>query len=167
MLEQLKKADRLKLVAEHVGFALWQLQELEMCAAQCFVLLVQATKGMGEAAGNVLVENAQGKTFGATLKQLEKNAVLPPEVSNRFSTLLQERNWLVHQSRADSRDVIHSDKAVQDLVLRLEAIADEALSLLKEVGVIAERFVMAHGVSKNFIDQESQRMLRRWRQTDE
>lgn len=167
MLEKLQKAERLRSVTEQVGFALWQLQELEGGAAQCFVLLAQATQGMGIAAGGTLVEKAQGKTFGATIKQLEKAAVLDPELAARFAKLLEERNWLVHRSRADSRGAIHGDGSAKNLLLRLEAIADEALALLKVLGGAAERFAQRRGVSKEFIDQESQRLLKQWQEADD
>lgn len=167
VLEKFQKAERLRTVTEQVGFALWQLQELEGCAAQCFVLLAQATKGMGTAAGGALVEKAQGKTFGATIKQLEKAAALSPELAARFAKLLEERNWLVHRSRADSRGAIHGDGSAKKLLLRLEAIADEALALLKALGGTAARFVQQHGVSKESIDQESQRLLKQWQEADD
>lgn len=167
MMEHAQRADRLGTVAEHVGFVLWQLQELEGCAAQCFALLAQASQGMGRAAGDALVEKAQSKTFGATIKQLEKVALLTPDVAARFATLLEERNWLVHRSRADSRGAIHGDAAAQKLMLRLETIAEEALALLKVLGGMAESFARQNGVSKSYIDQESQRLLSQWHRADD
>jgi hypothetical protein len=67
---RLEIADRLNLILSRVGFALWQIQELESAAANYFVLLVQAQKDMGLEAGNLLFENAQKKTFGATVRRL-------------------------------------------------------------------------------------------------
>lgn len=62
--QKIQKADRLDEISKRVGFALWQLQELEGVAVQYFVLLVQAKKGMGLAEGTALVEKAQSNTFG-------------------------------------------------------------------------------------------------------
>ena len=58
-IQQLQKANRLTEITQRIGFALWQIQELEGVSAQYFVLLAQAIKGMGEAAGNVLIEKAK------------------------------------------------------------------------------------------------------------
>src|SRR5471032_1221008 len=99
MQDQIQRAERLGALAEQIGFALWQLQVLETCAAQCYVLMVQATRGMGLDEGEVLFTKAQSKTFGTTVKSLTKAAVLTPELSTRLAMLLEERNWLVHRSR--------------------------------------------------------------------
>jgi hypothetical protein len=48
---RLEAADRLDLILNRIGFALWQIQELESVAANYFVLLVQAQKGTGLEAG--------------------------------------------------------------------------------------------------------------------
>ena len=47
----MQEAERLKIITQRIGFALWQIQELEGVSAQYFVIVTQAKKGMGEAAG--------------------------------------------------------------------------------------------------------------------
>jgi hypothetical protein len=162
MLEQLQKAERLNAVTQRVGFALWQLQELEGCSATCFVLLAQARRGMGRAAGAALVKTAQSKTFGATIKQLEKANLLSPNIAAEFARLLKERNWLAHRSRADSRGAIHGDGSVHELLERLDAIAEDATALLKEIVVLSEGLAVDRSVPKEYIDLESRRILKQW-----
>jgi len=164
--QQLEKAERLATVTQNVGFALWQLQELEGIAAQYFVLLVQAKKGMGLAEGNALVEKAQTKTFGTTLHQIAKAGLISPELEERFAKLLAERNWLVHRSRAESRSAIHAGEAMTILVGRLKAMADEALALLKYIGVETSSFVQKHGVSIQYVEKISKQLLEQWHATD-
>ena len=65
MDEVIKKANRLAVITQRIGFALWQIQELEGCTAQYLVLITQAKKGMGAKAGNELLGKAFGKTFGS------------------------------------------------------------------------------------------------------
>ncbi|KVW94234.1 hypothetical protein [Thiobacillus denitrificans] len=166
LAQQLEKADRLATVTQGVGFALWQLQELEGVAAQHFVLLVQAKKGMGLAEGNALVEKAQTKTFGATLHQIAKAGLISPEMEKRFTKLLAERNWLVHRSRAESRNVIHNDSAMAALVGRLDAMAVEALALLKYIDAETGSFVRKHGVSMHYVEQVSKQLLEQWYAAD-
>lgn len=166
LTNQLMKADRLAAVSQSVGFALWQLQELEGVTAQYFVLLTQAKKGMGLSEGSVLVEKALAKTFGATLNQVTKAGLVPPEIEERFKKLLAERNWLVHRSRADSRDAIHHDSALNALILRLNGIADEALSLLKYIAEETVSFGQKHGISTQYVDRVSKQMLEQWHTAD-
>lgn len=166
MEKKLEQAERLAFVTQHVGFSLWQLQELEGVSAQYFVLLAQATKGMGLEAGNALEAKAKKRTFGATFQEMKKAGLLPDDLPKRFESILSERNWLVHSSRADSRSAIHSDTSMKRLVDRLEKIADEALSLLKAIGKLTEAYVVKHGVTKEDIDSKSQELLKEWQESD-
>lgn len=163
---QLLKADRLTAVTQSVGFALWQLQELEGTCAQYFVLVAHAKPGMGLDAGLALVDKAQSKTFGSTVTQLAKAKQLPQEIEDRFKVLLAERNWLVHSSRSSSRNAIHDDHACEILLNRLEKIAEEARLLLSEIGKSGESFVKRHGLSTVKIDALAADTLRQWHGED-
>jgi hypothetical protein len=160
--EELQKAERLDLIARKVGFALWQLQELEGGAAQYLVLVAKAKPGMGLAAGEALVEEAQSKTFGRTISDLLKTSQLSRAVELRFKALLVERNWLVHQSRSTSRDAVHHDHACARLVARLEGIAEEARVLLHEVVLHAEVFVRKHGITAEQVEKVVAQTLKSW-----
>ena len=159
-------AERLAAITQTIGFTLWQLQELEGVAAQYFVMLTQARKGMGVAAGNALVEKAKAKTFGATVHQIAEGGLLTQELEGRIIHLLAERNWLVHQSRASSRGAVHNDGAMNKLVARLDAMADEAISLLCALGVLIDRFAKQHGVSECKVKEEVAKTLAQWRDED-
>lgn len=160
--EEIAKAERLSEITRRVGFALWQLQELESSSAQYFVLIAQAKQGMGNQAGQELLDAALSKTFGATILKLNKAGILPDALSARFTDLLQERNWLVHRSRAGSRDAIHSDEAAMMLIARLDQIASEAGSLLTETGSLAEQHVSSMGISPAEIEVRADAMLDQW-----
>jgi uncharacterized protein YutE (UPF0331/DUF86 family) len=165
--QQLQKATRLNEITQKVGFALWQLQELELVAAQYFVLIAQAEKGMGFAAGNALVEKAQNKTFGSTVYRLTQSGLVSSELGLRLNSLLSERNWLVHKSRASSRNAIHCDIATEKLILRLTNIAEDALDILKAIGFLAEDYVKKHGISEDDINEAAKRLLAEWHASDE
>ena len=166
LAHQLEKADRLAAITQRIGFALWQIQELEGVSAQYFVLVVQAKKGMGLAAGNALEEKAKKKTFGETVHQITKAGLLSSELETRFTNLLSERNWLVHRSRADSRSAIHSDPEMQRLIVRLDEMAEESLSLLREIGALSEAQVKKHGVSEEHINEKAKELLEQWHASD-
>ena len=164
--QQLEKADRLAAITQRIGFALWQIQELEGVTAQYFVLVVQAKKGMGLAAGNTLDKKAKEKTFGATIHQVSKAGLLSSEIEGRFTNLLSERNWLVHRSRADSRGAIHSALEMQRLVVRIDKMAEESLSLLREIGALSEAHVKKYGVTKEYIDKKAKELQEQWHGSD-
>jgi hypothetical protein len=159
---QLRKADRLDAISKHLGFALWQLQALEDATAQHYVLVALATRGMGIEAGKKLDDSVKGNTFGKTIHALRAAGKMPATIEQRFLTLLKERNWLVHSSRATNRNAVLNDEACQSLLVRLEALAEEARLLLREVGSASEVFVLNNGVSKEEIDRLTQEILSSW-----
>lgn len=162
LLSKYQQADRLNTITQRIGFALWQLQELEGASAQYLVLITKAEKGMGIKAGNALVDKAQSKPFGTTVTTFQKQNLLPPQLEKRFSKLLAERNWLVHNSRASSRDAVHSDTAMSKLLSRISRIEDEALALLREVGELTVEFALANGVSEKEVEKNAQKLLSIW-----
>jgi uncharacterized protein YutE (UPF0331/DUF86 family) len=161
-MQTLLRAERLEHIAQRIGFALWQLQELEGVAAQFFVLVAKAEIGMGQEKANALVEEAQSKTFGATVNKLVKGNHIPPDLQQRFSVLLSERNWLVHNSRSSSRSAIHHQADYEQLIERVENIADESLHLLKALSTQSESFMLKMGVSPEKLQQLTEQTLRQW-----
>ncbi|HVS26090.1 MAG TPA: hypothetical protein VHE58_02130 [Burkholderiales bacterium] len=162
MVDRLEKADRLAAITQRVGFAVWQLQELEWAAVNYLVMRVHAKRGMGVAAGEALLGAVGKRTFGSVLKELSGAGVLDPTLAAGLTNTLQERNWLVHQSRRDSRGALKSDKDSADLIARLDKIADNALVLLRQVGQLIERYAADSGVPPEFVDRESERLLKQW-----
>jgi hypothetical protein len=161
--EQLIKASRLAEISQQVGFTLWQIQELENVTAQFYVLLGQAEKGMGLAVGNALLDEALQNTFGKNVGNIKKAGLIDGEFETRISSLLKERNWLVHKSRLDSRNAVYHESAMIKLLKRLEAITEETSYIIKELGRRCETFVMKHGVSQDYINEVSQEILKGWR----
>ncbi|MGK7894881.1 MAG: hypothetical protein AB4372_15005 [Xenococcus sp. (in: cyanobacteria)] len=163
---QLEKANRLSAITQQLGFALWQLQELEGVCAKYYILVEKADFGMGEETGNALEQKAKKKTFGATIHKLVKAGLLTEDLEFRFKKLLSERNWLVHSSRASSRSSIHTDSHMVTLLQRLEKISNEALSLMTHVGTLMEEYVKKCGVSEEYIEKKSNEILEQWHSTD-
>jgi uncharacterized protein YutE (UPF0331/DUF86 family) len=165
--QELMKAEILHAITQRIGFSLWQLQDLEGVAATYYILLTSAKRGMDEVVVNKLVDDAQSKTFGQTIKNLVAEGKLSADLEPRIQALLKERNWLVHGSRASSRNAVGSDLACLKLINRLDAIAEEALSLLKLIGQDIEGYVQLHGVSTETTDKLASEILKTWHDSDE
>jgi hypothetical protein len=151
-LERLK-ALRLEKITQRIGFTLWQLQALEESAAKCLFLVTKAQIGMGVAAAQPLIEKSLGRTFGQTMTALNKANGFSVKVTERFDSLVEERNWLVHQSRSTSRNAVHSNSACEALLQRVQAIADESVQLDTEVLTCVMNFVANNGFSKAAVDK--------------
>ncbi|HEX9757479.1 MAG TPA: hypothetical protein VGB26_06715 [Nitrospiria bacterium] len=160
--DSLVKADRFTAIMQKIGFAIWQLQELEWATAHYLTLCLHAKRGIGQEKGAALLEAAGRGTFGSLLNELSKSGILASELAKRLNAALDDRNWLVHRSRRENRGVLNSDKQCAILIAKLERISAEALSLLKEVGQLIERYALDSGVSKEFVDREAERLLIQW-----
>ncbi|MCE0972109.1 MULTISPECIES: hypothetical protein [Pseudomonas] len=85
-----KRSERFGEICQAIGFTLWQLQTLEGSTAQFFVLVEQAEPQMGEEEGNLLVTDAQKKTFGGSISRLSKSEHLPKDVLVRFQAIVSQ-----------------------------------------------------------------------------
>jgi len=166
IMQRIQIANRLDLVTQQIGFVLWQIQDLEGVSAQYFVLVAKATRGMGETAGNALFDKAKKNTFGTTIRHISEHGLLSSDLERRFTHLLSERNWLVHRSRADSRDAVHSDVSMQKLLMRIDTMANETISLLKEIGSLSSNFVKEYGVTEEYINKKAEELLKQWHSSE-
>ncbi|MFI4843901.1 hypothetical protein, partial [Pseudomonas putida] len=116
----------------------------------------------GDSEGNLLVTDAQKKTFGGSISRLSKSEHIPNDVLERFQALLKDRNWLVHSSNADSKKALDDDVAYSDLHRRLQSMLDEAGRLLKEISALSEKFVLSHGVSVEALEARIAERLGEW-----
>jgi uncharacterized protein YutE (UPF0331/DUF86 family) len=156
------RASLLAAVLQRVGYTLWQLAECEDAAAHYLMLRAHATRGMGEAPGQAMLERLQTKTFGMLLHELRSKGIVEGELELRLNTLVAERNWLVHRSKLESRGLINDRDRVDVFVERLEKIADQATQLNKELGQRIEEFVIKSGVDPRLIDEEAKKLAESW-----
>jgi hypothetical protein len=61
---------------------------------------------------------------------------------------------------------VHSDAAMQKLLVRLDSIVEESNALLKQLGALAEMHVRQHGVSEQEIDERANLLLQEWQTSD-
>lgn len=155
-LDKTRMAERLDTIAQRIGFTLWQLQELEGAAATYYVLIAKASPGMGIDSGLEIVDGYRSKPFGTTVKALKSSEKVPSELMVRFQKLLEERNWLVHNSRSTSSSAVHDEAAFVQLIQRVDAIENQALGLLKEIPKQMEAFLLSHGFSPEVISSAAQ-----------
>ncbi len=162
LLRQLEISDRLRAITQKVGFAVWQLQELEGIAAIAYVLLEKAESGMGMEAGKAILEKALAKTFGQMVRDIVKARILGPDFNARLLGLVEQRNWLVHRSKADSRTAVLGDAAAKQLLKRLEGLIAETAALTKQFGIVVENHPKMRRVPRQEAADEAARTLERW-----
>lgn len=159
---RIESAEALATLMQRIGFALWQLQELETAVATYVVVRLKAHRGMGAEQAARLEAAAERRTFGALRRDLADSGVLGATILTALDALLAERNWLVHRSRRGSRAVLAQPAVYQELSGRLDRIADDALSCLKTVAAEVESYVTSVGVDRDLIDREANRLIEQW-----
>ncbi len=145
-----------------VGFAIWQLQELENTAAAYVVVRLRETRGVGAERGSEVAAQVERRTLGSLISELRKAGVVPEELAVGLTELLHERNWLVHSARRETRGALSDEARFGDLIVRLEMTADRALTLTIQLARVIDEFVRQTGVSPALLDAEAERLARSW-----
>ena len=156
------EAELLAQVLTRVGYALWQASELEDTLAHYVVVRLRSSRAIGEEEGTKLLMKAQSRTFGHLLKELRDAGIFETPLEARISTLLEERNWLVHRAKRENRGILNNMQSLDALVERLDRIGAEATQLNSLLGQELERFVIASGVDRSYVDREANALLKRW-----
>ncbi|MEO6331690.1 MAG: hypothetical protein ABIP09_03935 [Gemmatimonadaceae bacterium] len=162
--EELRTAEANLLAAllQRVGYALWQAAECEDTLAHYVVVRLRSVKGIGEVAGLELLRQAQKRTFGSLLKELRGKGVVESDIDRRLVPLLEERNWLVHHAKRESRGALRDPPRFDALVSRLDRLAEEATSINSLLGARLEEFVIQAGADPSAIDREAAKLLSEW-----
>ena len=160
--ELLKKAELLAAAMERVGHAVWQVQALEDTLAHYVVVRVRGVERIKQDQADVLLASAQKRTMGALITELEKAGVVPDGLNERLRPVLEERNWLVHHARRETRGMLSKPEVYNTLQIRAEALMDESLALNKSLAAELESFVLTLGVSQEAIDTAAERLMKQW-----
>jgi uncharacterized protein YutE (UPF0331/DUF86 family) len=147
---------------QDVGFALWQIQELEDALAHYLVIVHKVKPGIAIDVAEGILEKTRKMTLGQLAKDLKSKEEVPKDLIERLDNFVEHRNWLVHRSRAESRKHIYQDHLHHHFFIRVEWIANEALSLGKAFCSEIEGYVQKHGVSKEYIEKTAADIMRSW-----
>lgn len=153
---------RLPTLMQAVGFAIWQLQELENTAASHIVVCLREARGVGKERGSEISAAVERLPLGKLITELSRSGALNDGVASALKTLLQERNWLVHRARRETRGVLSDEAGFTVLIARLDDISERTLLLIRRLGKDLEEYVVRSGVSRDVLDREADRLARSW-----
>jgi hypothetical protein len=145
-----------------VGFALWQIQELETTIAHYLVLVYKLEPGVAREEAESVLERTRKKSLGQLIAQLKSQDPISNQLVERLDNFVEHRNWLAHRSRSNSRSQVYQPGRSQELFSRLDWIAAEALTLMK---LLLEELLVhleSHGVSREEIDRRAAETMRQW-----
>ena len=160
--QQIQTAQRLAFLMQRIGFAIWQLQSLEHGLASYLVVRVKATKGIGEKRGNELMNHALKQTLGTTIKELKSANVIESCTADALTSILEDRNWLVHRARGENRGVVFNSERTEKLLSRVEEITSRCESLIKLISEESREYVVSQGVDQKEADKLAIQIARNW-----
>lgn len=146
-----------------LGYAVWQLQVLEEALVTHHVLLYELERG--RATRNDLraaVEKRRGQTLGTLLKLPGFAQSLTQATRDRLAALLAERNWLMHRSRREVHVDMYTPAGAEAAVIRINAVGEDATTLMKDVQHATEARLVAKGMTKDVIDRNAAAVLSSW-----
>ena len=116
--------------ARLVGYAVLHIQELEEILAVHLVIVHKTDAKAALRDVETMFANASKQTLGQLFRAIQDKGKSPSDLLSRLDHFLDERNWLIHRSRRENRRNLRSDAMRSQLIARITAVANEALSLM-------------------------------------
>jgi len=156
-------AEDVSLLNSRIGSTVWQIQALEDTLAHFITIALKVTdrsKAMDEA--EKVLGDVRGLTLGRLVGEIKTSIQLPEGFEESLKTFLDERNWLIHRIwRLHHTDIYHADR-FSLLLKRIDKLADESKKFNHIFADMLERYVVSKGVSREFIDNEAEKTLKKW-----
>jgi hypothetical protein len=154
--------EQLHEVTSQVGFAVWQIQVLGRAVGAYLVLVHKATLAIARAEVETMFAKAGKSTLGQLLREIRAAEDAPQHLIDQLDGFVPKRNWLVHHSRHESHKEMYSAAGRTALIARIEAIADEALALMKSFDAATEEYLETRGISKEEVNRRTAELLAEW-----
>lgn len=136
-----------------IGQSIWYLQNVEDALNTCITIKGEIKK-IGtiseEEAENILTKHRRN-TLGTSLRIAKEKNILSKNLLAVLYEFREERDWLVHRSVHQNGDDLYQDSKRYALILRIRKFTDDALVLQNLISKELEDFVVAQGVSKEWI----------------
>jgi hypothetical protein len=158
-------AEELAELTRHVGYAVLQIQELEETLALHLVLVYEADAKTARRDVETMFVNASKRTLGQLFRDIQKKGKSPSGVLSRLEHFVDERNWLIHRSRRENPGNLRSDARRSQVIARITAMANEALSLMTTFQELTEAHLIARGFDRAKIQARADEIYREWNST--
>lgn len=155
-------AEEFSDVASYIGHAVWQIQVLEETVALHLVLVHKADAKTARRDVATMFAKASEQTLGQLLGGIRDTGKAPSDLLSRLAHFVNERNWLIHRSRHENREDLYSDTRRPQLVARISAVADEALSLLTTFQNLTDTHLIARGMDLAKMHARAEEIYREW-----
>jgi len=154
--------DELHEVTSQIGFALWQVQVLELAVGSYLVFVHKINPAVARGEAESMFARAGKSTLGQLLREIHATGKAPQHLTDALDAFVPKRNWLVHRSRHESHRHMYSAVGRASLIASIEGIADDALGLMKQFDAATEAHLETLGITKEQIEKDAAKLLREW-----
>lgn len=146
-----------------IGFAVWQIQNLENGLVTFLTLIDLPTNTSKNEADLLLEKNKKNKTLGKLLNEMNKINFIPNELKDCGKEILNQRNWLIHHSRPENHTDIYHHERLMKLFDRLDKISGDASIFLKQINKHFEEYVISKkNIPKSQLKEYESQIITSW-----
>lgn len=156
-------ADELNALYVLIGKGIWHLQNLEDALHTCITVKrdIKVRGSIPPEQAMDFLEKNRSHVLGKSIKDAKEAQIFNPLLQERLEKFKEERNWLVHRSVHKNGDDLYVNESRFAIMNRIQAFSDEAIELQKLIAKELEDFVVAQGVSKEWVDQQAEQEIKR------
>lgn len=100
-----------------------------------------------------LLEKEGVNTMGRLLKSASKSELIPKKYKSRFSKLLKERNWLIHNCKKENSSDLYNNLKREQLFSRIDEIYEESKELKMVLFQSLTKWLESQGVDMNKVNE--------------
>jgi len=157
-------AEELAELTRLIGYAVLQIQELEEILQLHLVLVHKADAKTARRDVETMFAKTAKHTLGQLLGDIREKGKSPSDLLSRLEHFVDERNWLIHRSRRENPRNLRSDAKRSQVIARITAVVNEALSLMMTFQELTEAHLIALGVERATIHARAAEIRREWDQ---
>lgn len=161
-----KASDRRELylreLTSHLGFAMWQVQEVEVALRDLLLLKKYFKKGVAKSAWDQTTKKVSKLSFGQLLTEVRAADIVEDSLADALQELVGRRNWLVHHSRADTRGVMTNALLYESLTRHCVEVVTRALELQRAVSEESLAFIEASNPDREAIAKALAGTMEAW-----
>ena len=109
-----------------MGKALWQIQALEDTLAHLIALVLKLPARASIEEAEAILENVRKETLGRLIKEIKKAIHFTDHFELFITNFVSERNWLIHRSWREYKDVLNKENEYKYLRLRVSRLESDA-----------------------------------------
>ena len=146
--------EHVREVYAHYGLAMYLAQCLEKSI--CILLSVETTnpKTMTKNDYDRIVKDYLTKTFGTTLKKLNKIIEIPDKLEEILKKSVEKRNWLAHNYFWDRASHFNREDGKNYMIKELLEMIDFFEKLDNKISEINTNWIHKLGISEEWIEEQ-------------